>query len=302
MDTTFGSRLRGSRAAVCSLVAAAMVYSHPATAETIFTVNGVDVDSAVVDLYFNSRLQNQGGQATPEQREILMSELRDIYILATQENAEALAADERIAAQLDLQARSILAQAVATEILSNIEVSEDELQAEYDQQVEVAPPLQYKARHILVATEDAAKDLIAQLQGGADFAELAKQHSTGPSGKNGGDLGWFEREQMVPPFSEATTKLEKNTITKEPVKTQFGWHVIRLEDKRESPSPKLDDVKQELTTQLQRERAAAYMRTARKQVKVEIQKPPQNKPPEEMYAAPGALEIHEVASEGLAAE
>ena len=109
----------------------------------------------------------------------------------------------------------------------------------------------------------------------ADFLELAKAHSTGPSGKNGGDLGWFEREQMVAPFSEATAALEKNAITTEPVQTQFGWHVIRLDDKRENPPPNLDDVKPDLTTELQRRRAATYMRTVREHVNVEVQPAPQ---------------------------
>ena len=98
MDLKNGSRNRGTRLAACSLLTSGILFAQVLSAETIFTVNGVDVDSAVVDLYFNSRLGNQGGQATPEQREILMAELRDIYILATQDNAAALAQDERIAA------------------------------------------------------------------------------------------------------------------------------------------------------------------------------------------------------------
>lgn len=263
MDTTFGSRLRGSRAAVCSLVAAAMVYSHPATAETIFTVNGVDVDSAVVDLYFNSRLQNQGGQATPEQREILMSELRDIYILATQENAEALAADERIAAQLDLQARSILAQAVATEILSNIEVSEEELQAEYAQQIEAAPPLQYKARHILVESQGEATAIIAELNGGADFVTLAQERSTGPSGPNGGDLGWFSPNQMVEPFSRAVEAMDDGQFSQEPVQTQFGWHVILREESRASEPPTFESATENLTVAIQQRKFQARLEELR---------------------------------------
>ena len=259
MDSIFGSRFGGTRAAVCSLLATGLLASHLAAAETIFTVNGVDVDSAVVDLYFNSRLANQGGQATPEQREILMSELRDIYILATQESATALAQQDTIAAQLDLQSKSILAQAVATEILSNIDVTEDELQAEYTQQVEMAPPLQYKARHILVESQGEATDIIAALNDGGDFQALAQERSTGPSGPNGGDLGWFSPNQMVAPFSQAVEALEDGQFSQAPVQTQFGWHVILREESRESEPPTFESARENLTVAIQQRKFQAHL-------------------------------------------
>jgi peptidyl-prolyl cis-trans isomerase C len=217
MDFKNGSRLLGARFATISLAAAGCLIAGTTSAETIFTVNGANVDSAVVDLYFNSRLQNQGGQATPEQREVLMSELRDIYILATHESAEALALDERIAAQIDLQQRSILAQAVASEILGEIVVSEEEMRAEYDQKLEQAPPLEFKARHILVQSQGEAIEIIGELDGGADFQELAKEKSTGPSGPNGGDLGWFAPNQMVAPFANAVSAMEDGEYSSQPV-------------------------------------------------------------------------------------
>ena len=263
MDSNNGSRIRGTRAAVCSLLAAGLMASQVTSAETIFTVNGVDVDSAVVDLYFNSRLGNQGGQATPEQREILMSELRDIYILATQDSAEALAQQDRIAAQLDLQARSIMAQAVATEILSGIEVSEEELQAEYAQQIEMAPALQYKARHILVESQGEATDIIAELNGGADFQTLAQERSTGPSGPNGGDLGWFSPDQMVAPFSQAVEAMEDGQFSDAPVQTQFGWHVILREESRASEPPTFESARENLMVVIQQQKFQAQLEELR---------------------------------------
>jgi peptidyl-prolyl cis-trans isomerase C len=251
MEFKNGSLLTGTRLATCSLLAVGLLSAQIASAETIFTVNGVDVDSTVVDLYFNSRLGNQGGQATPEQREILMAELRDIYILATQDNAESLAQQDHIAAQLDLQRRSILAQAVATEILSGIAVSEEELQAEYAEQVRLAPPLQFKARHILVESQGEAVDLISQLDDGADFQELAQEHSTGPSGPNGGDLGWFSPNQMVQPFSEAVQAMEDGQHSAQPVQTQFGWHVILREESRESEPPTFESARENLNVAIQ---------------------------------------------------
>ncbi len=263
MDLKNGSRNRGTRLAACSLLISGILFAQVLSAETIFTVNGVDVDSAVVDLYFNSRLGNQGGQATPEQREILMAELRDIYILATQDEAAALAQNERIAAQLDLQKQSILAQAVATEILSNLDVTEDELQAEYDEQVRLAPPLQFKARHILVESQGEAVDIIAQLDGGADFQELAKERSTGPSGPNGGDLGWFSPNQMVQPFSEAVQAMEDGQFSQTPVQTQFGWHVILREESRESEPPTFESARENLTVAIQQEKFQARLEELR---------------------------------------
>ena len=251
MDFKNGSRNWGTRLATCSLIAAGIIGTGAASADTIFSVNGADVDSAVVDLYFNSRLGNQGGQATPEQREILMNELRDIYVLATQDNAEALAQDERVAAQIDLQRRSILAQAVATEILANIEVSEEEILAEYGEQIRLAPALQYKARHILVESQGQAVEIIGLLNGGADFQELAKERSTGPSGPNGGDLGWFSPNQMVEPFSLAVQGMEDGAYSSEPVQTQFGWHVILREESRDSEPPTFESAKDNITVAVQ---------------------------------------------------
>ncbi|MDH4072538.1 MAG: peptidylprolyl isomerase [Gammaproteobacteria bacterium] len=237
MKFTNASLMQGMRLKAIGLIAAGLVSANSVVAETIFSVNGADVDSAVVDLYFGSRLGNQGGQATPEQREILMGELRDIYILATQPGAEALAGDAEIAAQLDLQARSIIAQAVAQQVLREIDVTDEEMRAEYDVQVALAPKLEFKARHILVPTQSEAVDLIAELDGGTDFEELAKEKSTGPSGPNGGDLGWFSPSQMVAPFSQAVEAMEDGDYSKTPVQTQFGWHVILREDSRDSTPP-----------------------------------------------------------------
>ena len=103
--------------------------------------------------------------------------------------------------------------------------------------------MQFKARHILVETQSAAADLITQLDEGADFEELAKEHSTGPSGPSGGDLGWFAPNQMVKPFSDSVSGLENGAYTKEPVQTEFGWHVILREDSRNNEPPPLDSVR-----------------------------------------------------------
>jgi peptidyl-prolyl cis-trans isomerase C len=258
MDFMNGSRVRGTRLVVTGLLAAAL-FAGVASAETIFTINGVDVDSAVVDVYFESRLGGQGGQATPEQREALMTELRDIYILSTQANAKTLAAAPRVAAQIELQRLGIVAQAVASEYFANTEVTEDEILAEYNEQVKLAPPLQFKARHILVESQGEALALIAQLNEGADFEELAKEKSTGPSGPTGGDLGWFSPNQMVEPFSNAVQALEDGQYTSAPIQTQFGWHVILREESRESEAPTLDSVRDNIKSVVQQKKFTTHL-------------------------------------------
>ena len=242
-----------------SLAATGIIGAAAAYAQVLFTVNGTEVSNEVVDAYFNNRAGQQVGQITPEQRQALMAELRDIYILATQPNAEELANDPAIAAQLALQRHSILAQAVASDHFESIDVTEEELLEEYGRQVEAAPPEQFKARHILVASQGEAMEIIGQLNDGADFATLAQEKSTGPSGPNGGDLGWFSPNQMVAPFSAAVQAMEDGQFSSEPVQTQFGWHVILREESRESTPPTFDSVRDQIRTNVQQQKFQVYM-------------------------------------------
>lgn len=130
-------------------------------------------------------------------------------------------------------------------------VTEDALQQAYDAQyADAEPTKEFSAAHILVATEDEAKDLITKLEGGADFAELAKEFSTGPSGPGGGDLGWFGPGMMVKPFEDAVFALEVGAVSA-PVQTQFGWHVVKLNDTRMVGAPELDEVRAELAAQIE---------------------------------------------------
>ena len=133
-------------------------------------------------------------------------------------------------------------------------VTEEAIAARYEAYKEANPPqAEIKARHILLEDKAAAKAVIAELDGGAHFAELAKERSTGPSGANGGDLGYFTAEMMVPDFSEAAFELEPGSYSKTPVETQFGWHVILVEDQRDTKQPTLEALREELTRELQQE-------------------------------------------------
>lgn len=234
-----------------------------AAAETVLTVNGVDIDSTVFDSYLESRFQKPAAQATADDRAAVERELTDIYLLTTTPKAKEFAADPEIKAQLELQYRGTIAQAVARDYVESNPATDAEILAEYEAQIKQASDKQYKARHILVETQAEAQDLIAQLDEGADFQALAREHSTGPSGPNGGDLGWFAPEQMVKPFADAVIALEDGAYTSAPVQTQFGWHVILREESRANEPPTLESVRDAIKQRVEQTKFQDYMQSLR---------------------------------------
>jgi len=238
----------------------------------------VRIDGTTINQHHFAAFSSEHGGAqagTPEGRVSLLNQLVNMTILAKAARDEGLADDPQVAAALEVAEITTLAQAALRHAFATNPITEDEIQKAFERLYSNDPRNEYKARHILVDDEEKAKALIQELASGADFAELAREHSTGPSGAQGGELGWFEPDQMVAPFSAAVAELDKGAFTRQPVQTQFGWHVILLEDRREAPPVKLDDVRQEIVGQLQRERATAYMQQAREKVEVEILAPPQ---------------------------
>ena len=171
--------------------------------------------------------------------------------------------------RLDIMREVYLEQQVAERI------SDDMVQERYDAYVEANPPKpQVHARHILVEEEAKARELIVELDGGADFAELAKEHSKGPSGAQGGELSYFSKEQMVPAFAEAAFSLDKGSHSKDPVQTEFGWHVIEILDRRELPPPALDEVRDQLFDELSQEAVQQILDGLRNEAKIEILEAP----------------------------
>ena len=250
----------GTVLAIASLAASGI---STATAETVTTVNGVDIDSTVFDAYLESRFQKPAAQASADERATVERELTDIYLLTTQPKAKEFADDPQIKAQLELQYRGTLAQAVARDFVQSNPATDAEILAQYEAQLEQSPAKQYKARHILVPSQGEAEDLIDQLEEGADFQALAKEHSTGPSGPNGGDLGWFAPDQMVKPFADAVIALEDGAYTTAPVQTQFGWHVILREESRDNEPPTLDSVRETIKQQVEGTKFQDYMQELR---------------------------------------
>jgi peptidyl-prolyl cis-trans isomerase C len=234
-----------------------------ASAETVKTVNGEAIDSEVLNAYIENRANKPLEQVTPQEREAFIEELTDIYLLSTQETARELEDDPGVAAQLELQKRGVLAQAAAEQFLAQNEPTEEEIQAEYQEQVKLAPREQFKARHILVESQAKAEEIIQQLDSGKAFEELAKQESSGPSAANGGDVGWFSPNQMVKPFADAVAALENGAYTKEPVQTEFGWHVIKREDSRTTEPPALASVRDILAQRVQQKKFQAHLEQLR---------------------------------------
>lgn len=238
-------------------VLALTLATPPAAAETIMTINGKAMSSEVLDVYIQSRVQKPLEQVTPEERTALIDELSDLYVLSTIDLAEKIEQDPAIAAQLDLQRMGVLARGVAESLAEDIVVTEEEVQTSYEQQIKLAPTQQFKARHILVETQGEAIEIIEALLDGGDFIEMAKERSTGPSGPNGGDLGWFVPNQMVQPFSEAVAKLADGRYTTDPVQTQFGWHVILREDTRPAEPPPLEGVRETIEARVKQDKLRA---------------------------------------------
>ncbi len=240
-----------------------LMFAGSLWAQTAATVNGTEVSSDVFNMYLESRIQKPAANATPEERTRVLDELKDIYLLTTQPRAEVLAKDPVTTAQIELQTRGILAQAVAADFVASNQASDEEILSTYNEQIKLSPPLEFKARHILVETQGEAVSLVEELEGGADFVELAKAKSTGPSGPNGGDLGWFAPNQMVAPFSQAVAALEDSAFSKSPVQTQFGWHVILREDSREAQPPTLESVRDKVKQQVEQEKLQEYLQDLR---------------------------------------
>ena len=242
-------------------------------------------DIALAETDFASELAQ-----VPEdrRRSILIDVLVDMELLAQGAREKGLDKTEEFERRVEfLRTRALRNEYVEQEILNSI--TPEELKAEYDRQVSsFQPQEEMRARHILVDTREQAEKIIADLKAGGSFEELAKQSKDG-SGQNGGDLGFFSSGQMVEPFEKAVLALEPGAITETPVETQFGWHVIKLEEKRMSSPPPLEQVEDELRNVLLRQRFETVMSSLREKYPVEIVgAPAEGSEPSGTPAAPGA--------------
>ena len=194
--------------------------------------------------------------------------LREIFMQEAQKRG--VASSEEFKNQMALARETIMIRALFADFQKKNPVTDADLKAEYDQLVAANSGTEYRARHILVEKEDEAKAIIKSLKGGARFEDIAKKQSKDAgSGANGGDLDWAAAASYVPEFSEAMVKLEKGQLTQEPVKSQFGWHVIRVDDVRQAEMPKFDDVKPQIAQQMQQQKLQDFQKELRDKAKVQ---------------------------------
>ena len=201
---------------------------------------------------------------------MLVQRLIDLTLAGKAGRAAGLADDERVKAFVARAEEQAIREAYLDREIE-ARITDAAVQDAYQAHLEDNPPVEeLSARHILVETEEAAREVIALLDGGADFVELAKERSTGPSGPNGGDLGYFTADQMVPEFSQAAAALEPGGYTSEPTKTQFGWHVIKLEDRRTGAPAPLEEIEDQLREGLARETLEVVLKGLRDGAEIEI--------------------------------
>ena len=252
------------------LVAAAVLgIALPVAAQNLAIVNGKPVPKARAEA-LKQQVERSGRPITPEIEAQIKEEViaREVFMQeAKKRNLEA-SADYK--AQMELARQSILIRELFADYQKKNPVTDAEIKAEYDKFVAANSGKEYKASHILVEKEDEAKAIIASIKKGAKFADIAKKQSKDPgSGAKGGDLDWANPSSYVGEFSDALVKLEKGKMTDAPVKSQFGYHVIRLDDVREAELPKLADVKPQVAQQLQQQKLAKFQEDLRTKAKVE---------------------------------
>jgi len=249
-------------------MAIALAAAGPAMAQNVATVNGVGIPKARVDAIVKS--QAAQGQPDSEQlRAAVRERLIELEVLAQEANKKGLAKSPDFQQQLELQRQQALANALVQDYIKANPVDDAAARAEYDKIRAQAGDKEYKARHILVDKEDEAKDIVAKLKAGQKFEDLAKVSKDPGSKDRGGDLDWNSPAAYVKPFSDALVKLQKGQYTMVPVQTQFGWHVILLEDVRATKFPPFDDVKNELKQRMQQQNVAKYVADLRAKAKVQ---------------------------------
>ncbi|MEO0385256.1 MAG: peptidylprolyl isomerase [Pseudomonadota bacterium] len=236
-----------TRLAIAGL--ATFAISSPALAQdalepdtVLATVNGYEITEDEAQMASQDFAEQLQRVPDDQRRAVIVDALIDLHLLAGAGEEEGLADGEAFQRRLAYQRARTLRTAYLVDVLAP-QVDDEALQTAYDEAVAgFEPEEERKARHILVESEDEARAVIEELDGGADFAELATERSTGPSGPNGGDLGFFSRGRMVPVFEDAAFSLEVGSYTPDPVESRFGWHVIYLEEVRESEAPAFEEL------------------------------------------------------------
>jgi peptidyl-prolyl cis-trans isomerase C len=249
---------KGQQAAAPSAAA-----DKPAT-PPVAIVDGTPISREAYDDYLKGLLRGKPAtDVTPDEKNQVLDQMINMQLIAAQAEKDGLEKDPDVATRIALLRTQILADAAAQKYVKANEPSDQELHAAYDTATDKT---EYHASHILVPTKEKAEQLIKKIKGGAKFEDVAKAESTDNSKANGGDLGWFTLARMVKPFGDAVKTLKKGDITQEPVQTQYGWHIIKLEDTRDAP---FDQMKSQLTNGIMQKKFADYIESLKKNAKIE---------------------------------
>ncbi len=228
------------------------------TSPALATVNGTPITQNFFDFYIKAISGKKPGDLTPEQQSQALDNLIRAQLVSQQADKDGVDKTTDTQDLLALTRLNVLQQTMEERYLKDKRPTEQELRAEYENQVAALPKLEYHARHILVATEPFAQGVVQRLEKGDKFEDVAKKESMDSSKDNGGDLGWFTPDRMVKQFADAVVSLKPGEYTHKPVQTQYGWHVIQLVDTRPLSPPPFDQVKQRLEQVVQAKKFKAY--------------------------------------------
>jgi peptidyl-prolyl cis-trans isomerase C len=251
-----------------ALFAALALASGIVLAQNVAIVNNKPIPKAREDAWVKE-LTKQGQADSPELRNMVKERLIQNEVLLQEATRRGVADKPDVKFMLDVQRQNTLIQALLRDEVEKSPVTDAQIKAAYDEQKSKVGAREYRARHILVEKEEEAKAIVDQLKKGGKFEELAKKSKDTGSAANGGDLDWAAPDSFVKPFSDAMTKLNKGQFTETPVQTQFGWHVIRLDDTRDTQFPPLEQVAPQIREGLQQQRVQAFVENLRKNAKVQ---------------------------------
>jgi peptidyl-prolyl cis-trans isomerase C len=257
-----------------TLIALAILSMAPSAyaADTLATVNGKAIKQSIYD-YIAKDATARGQKVDSQVKQAITNKLIDSELVYQEAQKLSLDKQADYLAREELSRRELLTSMYLQDFVKKNPISESETKAAYEEYKKAYGDKEYSARHILVKTESEAKDIIAQLGKGGDFAKIAKEKSLDPGSKEkGGDLGWFSPASMVKPFSDVAINLQKGSISSNPVQTQFGWHVIKLIDTRTAQPLPYDKVKDGIQKNLQQRNLEKMMAELRTKAKIDISK------------------------------
>ncbi|MDQ2069158.1 foldase protein PrsA [Natronospira bacteriovora] len=235
--------------------------------DTLATVNGEAVSEELLNAFIAQYPNVDPASIPTEQRDQLADHIINLVLLTAEAERRGLSRDPEVRAAIALERMQTLADRMIRQLEEDEPVSDEEIQALYDERF--GDVREYRASHILVDDETLANELLARVQAGEDFADLATEYSRDGSATDGGDLGWFNADQMVPPFAEAVRRTEVGTVRDEVVETNFGWHLVKVVDSRDGDAPAMEEVREDLVNRIRQEKVQRYVSELRENAEVE---------------------------------